>query len=149
MPRTSLSVRVGAHPQNIAVARTACCAALERLGVTEECTEAIALALAEACTNAVEHSPSDVDAVDSIEVRVDVAGTWCHIEVTDHGTGFDTSGATCSLPDPEHVRGRGIALMKQMVDQVVVQSTIGVGTRVLLAKRLTLEDWSPLSPTSA
>ncbi|MPY92875.1 MAG: hypothetical protein GEV08_07330 [Acidimicrobiia bacterium] len=144
MLRTSLSVRLDADPRSVAVARTTCRAALERLGVTEECTYDIALALAEACTNAVEHSEPVDGVVDPIEVRVDVAGAWCHIEVIDHGTGFDACSVAFELPSAEETSGRGIAIMNEMTDQLVLQSTVGAGTRVLLAKRLALQDWSPL-----
>jgi serine/threonine-protein kinase RsbW len=153
MLRTSLTVRLDAEAQSVSVVRTICSAALARLGVTGGCADEVALALAEACTNAVEHSQLGSDERDepdgahgpgTFEVRVDVVGIWCHIEVIDHGSGFDADGTAGCLPDPGAIRGRGIAIMRQMTDDLVVQSAIGAGTRVLLSKRLVVEDWSPL-----
>lgn len=149
MLQTSLSARLDADPRSVGIARTICQAALSRLGVTEDCNDAVVLAVAEACTNAVEHATPDCGALDGIELRIDVTGTWCHVEVIDHGSGFDAGSAPQGFPSPEQVRGRGMALMKELADEVVIQSTIGAGTRVLLAKQLAVEGWSPLSPPEA
>lgn len=146
MLQTSLCVRLDADPRSVGVARTICQAALGRLGVTEDCNDAVVLAITEACTNAVEHAAPGSGGLDAIEVRIDVTGTWCHVEVIDHGPGFDAGSAPQDFPAPEAVRGRGMALMNELADELVVQSIIGAGTRVLLAKRLAVEGWSPLGP---
>jgi serine/threonine-protein kinase RsbW len=145
MLQTSLTVRLDADPRSVGIARTIFQAALERLGVTEDCNDAVVLAVAEACTNAVEHANPDRGAFDAIEVRIDVTGTWCLVEVIDHGSGFDPGAAPQGFPAPDEVRGRGMALMNELADEVIVQSAIGAGTRVLLTKRLAVEGWSPLS----
>lgn len=110
---------------------------LERLGVEGECIEHVKLAVAEACANVVDHAGDDQGAYD---VRIDVAGEWCHIVVTDHGRGFDTRSLTYEMPGAPSQRGRGLAIMRRVLDDVVVSSLVGGGTRVLLSKQLEFAD---------
>lgn len=68
-------------------------------------------------------------------MSVEIDGERCTIRVVDTGRGFDESvvgdGAAA---DSE--RGRGIQLMKALVDRVHFQSDAGTGTAVHLEKTL-------------
>jgi serine/threonine-protein kinase RsbW len=140
--RPSISLQLAADPPSVGVARDACIAMLGRIGVTRRCIDELVLGVSEACANAVEHATHPGD---RYEVRIDVVGEWCHVTVIDNGNGFDTQLAAYDLPVPEQTRGRGLAIMRHVADDLVVHSVIGAGTRVLLLKRLSLEDWSPLA----
>jgi serine/threonine-protein kinase RsbW len=142
---TSVSVRLDVEPRSVAIARDACAATLGRLGVETECIEHVTLAVAEACANVVEHARPDDGAASAFDVRIDVVGEWCHVDVVDRGRGFDPSAVRFELPAPPSTRGRGLGIMRRVVDDVVVTTAEGAGTRVLLSKRLAFEPWSPLA----
>jgi serine/threonine-protein kinase RsbW len=128
---------LSAEPRSVGIARDACTALLERLDVQTECIEMLKLAVAEACANVVEHA---CDPTDLYEVRIDVVGGWCHVGVIDHGRGFDTRALTYEMPSAPSARGRGLAIMRRVVDDVVVSSLAGGGTRVLLSKQLVFDE---------
>jgi serine/threonine-protein kinase RsbW len=110
------------------------------MGVANECVDHITLAVAEACANVVEHAGRSEDVFD---IRIDVVGSWCHIDVVDRGRGFDPATISYELPPAATTRGRGIGIMRRVVDDVVVTTAEGAGTRVLLSKRLWFEPWAP------
>ncbi len=115
------------------IVRDTCAATLRRLGIADDCIELVKLAVTEACTNVVDHADTVDDAFD---VRLDVVGEWCYIDVFDRGRGFDSRTLTFEAPPAPSVRGRGLSIMRRIVDDVVVSSAVGAGTRVLLAKQL-------------
>lgn len=116
--------------------------ALIRLGITEECVDDIRLALSEACTNVLDHAAVD----DEYEVRLQVADETCEISVTDTGTEILDAGALDGLmPDTGSARGRGVAIMHAVMDQVAFTSEPEVGTIVHLVKRLEIDEDGPLA----
>lgn len=125
----------------VPVARRLCRAAMDELGVTPACLNDVALAVTEACANVIEHS-SDID--DEYEVTVSVSENLCEIRVIDTGRGFDHESLSQELADTSAERGRGIALMRALVDSVRFESKPQTGTIVHLEKRLELTDRSPL-----
>lgn len=129
----SVSLHLAAEPRSVGLVRDVCAAALARLGIAEESIAVVKLAVTEAATNVVDHADSIDDAFD---VRLDVVGDWCYVDVFDRGRGFDSQTLTFEAPPAPSVRGRGLSIMRRIVDDIVVSSTAGVGTRVRLAKRL-------------
>jgi serine/threonine-protein kinase RsbW len=113
---------------------------LSELRVDPTCIQDIALALTEACANVVEHA-SDAD---EFEVRVQVDSRSCQIRVVDTGRGFDHTTLDGDMPETDSERGRGILLMKALVDSVQFESLPEAGTVVHFRKGLELEDGSPL-----
>jgi serine/threonine-protein kinase RsbW len=138
----SVSIRLDVEPRSVALARDACAATLGRLGVEAECIEHVTLAVGETCANVVEHA---AQAGAAFDVRIDVVGQWCHIDVVDRGCGFDATQLAFELPKAPAARGRGFGIVRRVVDDVVVTTAEGAGTRVLLSKRLAFEPWSPLA----
>jgi len=90
----------------------------------------IALAVGEACNNAVEHGHAEQG---SILVRCSFDGVDLSVEIADQGHGFDTRklGETAS---PRGDRGLGIFLMRTLMDRVDYEST-NRGTVVRLSTR--------------
>lgn len=125
----------------VPVARRLCRGAMEELGITRACLHDVALAVTEACANVIEHS-SDTDDEYRVDVTVDEA--QCEIIVTDTGRGFDHDSLTQELADTTAERGRGVSLMRALVDNVRFESKPQAGTVVHLVKSLELEDSSPL-----
>jgi serine/threonine-protein kinase RsbW len=111
------------------------------LGVVQECVEDVELALTEAVTNVLVHA-SETD--DDYEVDIQVNHATCEIRVRDAGRGFDHDALTDGAGDVgggvSAERGRGIALMRAVVDNVSFTSQPEAGTVVHLVKKLSLED---------
>ena len=133
--RLVLSVFLPRDRASIPVSRHIVRDALREIGVADECAHDVAVAQSEACTNVVDHSGPG----DEYEVSVEINGERCTIRVVDTGHGFDQSlvqdGASA---DSE--RGRGIQLMRALVDQVQFRSDAGTGTAVHLEKTLRFRD---------
>jgi serine/threonine-protein kinase RsbW len=124
--------------QTVSVARHIAANAMEEIGVDEESTHAIAVALTEACTNVLKHSGPG----DEYEVSLEVDDESCTIRVVDTGHGFDSSGLGRAHADTSAEQGRGIQLMRALVDQVKFISKPEDGTIVHLEKTLTYADAS-------
>jgi serine/threonine-protein kinase RsbW len=114
--------------------------AMETLGVEDEVTSAIELALTEACTNVLDHSADG----DEYEVSAGIDGDQCVIEVIDRGAGFDGSLEGLAQAEPGAEDGRGIQLMRALVDRVTFTSRPAKGTVVHLEKKLEWQEGSVL-----
>jgi serine/threonine-protein kinase RsbW len=129
----TLSLALPRDEQTIPVSRHIVHHALGEVGADQDCIEDIALAQTEACTNVVKHSGPG----DQYEVRVDIDNDKCVIRVIDTGRGFDShSLSELSDADESAERGRGIQLMRALVDEVKFVSKPEAGTIVHLEKTL-------------
>lgn len=120
--------------ETVAVVRDVAMGALSRLGVEPGCVEDIRLALSEACTNVLDHSGAE----DAYEVRLEVEDDTCEISVIDAKFSFDSAPPEIEMPDPLSPRGRGLAIMRALVDQLRFTSEPTKGTIVHLVKQLEL-----------
>ena len=128
--------------ETVPIARRLCRGAMEELGISRTCLHDVALAVTEACANVIEHSSDDAD---EYEISVSVNEELCEIQVTDTGRGFDHESLTDKMAsDIDAERGRGIALMKSLVDNVSFESKPQAGTIVHLVKTLEFDERSPL-----
>ena len=114
--------------------------ALRELGVDGEAIEDVELALTEASANVVKHSGAD----DLYEVHLQLQDKLCEIRVIDTGHGFDSSSLAVAMAEPSEEQGRGMALIKALVDSVRFESRPEAGTIVHLVKDLTLRPDGPL-----
>src|SRR4051794_31793715 len=113
---------------------------MRTLGVAEECLTDIELALTEACTNVLDHATAG----DEYEVVAGLDDSACIIEVVDTGRGFDADHLGHAEADPSAEEGRGIHLIRALVDRVHFKSRPEAGMIVRLEKQLVYEDGSPL-----
>lgn len=116
--------------------------ALSSLGVLDGCISEIEVALSEACTNVLKHVEGTEDAY---EVTVEVNEQLCEIRVIDTGNGFDHESEGRTHADNAAEGGRGIFLMRAMVDNIEFTSAPESGTVVRLTKKLDLDNDSVLS----
>lgn len=124
LPRDELSIPVVRH---------LCVNSLGELGVTDECCSDISVALTEACTNVLVHSGPG----DEYEVRVAIDDTACIIRIVDAGHGFDSDNLAQGMAaEPSAESGRGIQLIRALVDSVTFVSKPEAGTMVHLEKQL-------------
>jgi serine/threonine-protein kinase RsbW len=121
--------------ETVGLIRTVVRDALSALGVTQDCVDDLCLALSEACTNVIDHAVLD----DEYEVGLQVDEQNCTIRVKNTGNGFDAAGLRNDWPDPSSPRGRGVAIMRAIMDQVDFSSEPEAGTIVQLVKTLAIE----------
>lgn len=108
--------------------------ALRGLGVSEDCIADILVATSEACTNVIQHARTPV----AYEVLASVDDDLCVLKITDRGAGL----AAEAPPEPAELSesGRGIKIMRALVDDVSFDTRPEQGTAVYLQKRLTWRD---------
>ncbi len=123
------------RPGNVQQARAAARDVIHRF-VTDE-ADLLELAIGEACANAVEHGSPRGDSSEFF-LRCFVAPDRSALvfEVEDEGHEFDLSGLPLSgLPDQYCEHGRGLFLIKAIMDEVALCSTQR-GLSVRMSKRL-------------
>ena len=130
LPRDHLSVPL---------ARRILKTSLDSLGIDSDTVGDIELALTEACTNVLDHAHGD----DDYEVSAGIIGDICIIEVVDKGTGFDGAEHGLQEAASQAETGRGVQLMRALMDKLEFQDRPTKGTVVHLEKRLT---WQPGTP---
>jgi serine/threonine-protein kinase RsbW len=131
LPRDALSVPV---------VRRVLESSMLTLGVAEDCLTDIEIALTEACTNVLDHAAAG----DEYEVVAGLNDSQCVIEVVDTGRGFDAEHLGHAEADPSAEEGRGIQLIRALVDRVHFRSRPEAGTVVRLEKELQFTEGSPL-----
>ncbi|MEV0588545.1 ATP-binding protein [Nonomuraea sp. NPDC050310] len=111
--------------------------ALRSLNVSETCIAELLLAVSEACSNAVRHGGP----ANRYEVSAAIGYGRCEISVADYGSGLPAVPA--HFPPAEVENGRGLLIMRSVVDEMSFGITPGRGTTVRLCKELTWDDEAP------
>ncbi|MEW2353204.1 ATP-binding protein [Spirillospora sp. NPDC029432] len=109
--------------------------ALRALGVSEDCVGDILVAASEACTNVIQHARASGD----FEVTGSVDDGACRLRIEDGGRG-PRKAPPLTEPDDLAESGRGIRIMRALVDELSIDSAPEHGTVVHLHKRLTWRD---------
>ena len=121
-----------AHPQNAGQARERVRALAARAGLSGLDLADVEIAVGEAVTNAILYgSPAATSRIGIVGGRDD--GTF-FVEVRDQGHGFDPMGLH-EDDDQDALGGRGIRLMRALMDQVDLHYN-GAGMIARLSKRL-------------
>lgn len=87
------------------------------------------LAVTEAVTNVIRHA-----AVEHFDIEYRVARQAVEITVTDAGGGFDAEDLTHA---PDEQGGFGLAVIKNLVDEIALDTAAGGGTRLKMIRRAT------------
>lgn len=127
LPRTADSVTV---------ARQALDRIFTAFGVRPDCRDEIALAVSEACSNAVRHATGPIT---TYEVNAESQASECVITVNDDGPGLAEAKPT-DMPSTDAVGGRGIAIMRIATDKFQLRARRGGGLSVRMFKRLRWSD---------
>jgi anti-sigma regulatory factor (Ser/Thr protein kinase) len=113
-----------AHPRQLAPIRVELRRWLAPLGMTGEALADMILAVGEAAANSMEHAYPDATEDDTVELTFWTEPDAVCIEIVDHGL--------WQMPPTEPLeRGRGIPIMRRLMDSVLVRHGPG-GTSVLL-----------------
>lgn len=118
---TVFSISLPRQAYTVAVVRDILGALLRRFGLCPGCVDDILLAASEACANAVEHG----EASPGYEVEVELGPGWFELQVSHNGRVPDTAALIrrftsehTPLPGLESESGRGILLMRYLMDEV-------------------------------
>lgn len=132
------SLHLRREAASVPLARRLFLGTMEAAGVDAEVSYELAVALTEACANAVEHGEGEQS--DAYEVSARIEGDRCHIAVVDAGPGFPSSAARAAsrsvamlpaapadprsgqvtlVPFSEADHGRGMHLIETLADHVL------------------------------
>ena len=132
-PKVELTIPI-IHDMELAATKTAEVVA-KHMGLDEEKSAEISMALIEATINAFEHSNSNTG---NVEIHFVIQGDTLLITVTDRGKGFDKSKV--KIPKIEEKissdfkRGWGLQLIQELMDTVKYESS-EEGTTVTMTKK--------------
>lgn len=130
--RTLLRLRIPGPGEPVFQARARLVAAMRRLGVDTETAGGILLAFSEAVTNALLHGRAPTTG--HVHARVMLRDGQLLIEVRDHGCGFRPDHIALPAPDRFRENGRGVFLMRAMMDGVEwIPSPRGTTVRMVKA----------------
>ena len=132
--RLELAVTLPHERRSVPIARHVVRAAMANLGVAGGCIHDIEVTLSEACTNVLLHA----SASDEYEVLLQVDGDRCVLRVVDMGNrpGRRPMNLPSTPAGREAEHGRGLLLMRALVDRVGFATPEEHGTVVSLEKRL-------------
>lgn len=138
---SQIRLKIPCETQFAAIVRLQAEAIARRVSFSEEEIYDIIMAVGEVCDNAIEHGVSEM----GVDVQYLITSTEFRVEVQDYGEGFDPAGRGLAPPDLFSESGRGIFLMKNLMDRVEIDSQVGRGTRIVMAKARPLGSSRPAS----
>lgn len=129
-----VELRIPNKAEWVAVARLAIAAVANRLPFSVEEIEDLKLAIAEACTNAIQHS---VDA-SSIEIVCEASPLELRLTVRDHGNATPIEFTSPpSLESPDARENLGVFLIRSLMDEVSYTLDPAAGTNLVMVKKVT------------
>ena len=129
--------------ENVGLIRVLVASFLSRTNITLDELSDIKTAVSEAVTNSIEHGYG-LDNSGEIEVIIKLGEldnmTYFWVQVIDKGIGIEdislaTTPTYTTKPELEHA-GMGFTIMETFMDEVVIDSKPGMGTSVIMTKKL-------------
>jgi serine/threonine-protein kinase RsbW len=134
----SLTIRLPHDATSVPVIRHLVRSKLAEMGVVDEDVADVTLALSEACTNVVDHAGTSA----AYDVVSTLGPDNYEIQVIDLGQGFVPHETPSAGDDAE--TGRGLRMMRALMDEVTVTAGDGGGTVVTLRKALHFRTDAPV-----
>lgn len=127
------------HTENLEMIRDFTFRLAHKAGLDDLALMDIAVAVEEACVNAIKHAHRN-DATKPLRLRIEIGNHKLAALVRDQGHGFDHDqlnerNAQPLLAKPKN-GGRGILMMKMLMDEVHFEAGNGKGTQVRLVRLL-------------
>ena len=127
---SAIHLKIPSNNEFAKIVRLQAEAIARRVAFSEDDIYDIITAVGEVCDNCIEHGFSDK----GIDVHYTMSPSEFRVEIQDYGRGFDPAGKGELPPDLLDEDGRGLFLMKQLMDTVHIDSKVGHGTRTILTK---------------
>ena len=128
--------------RNEAFARITVAAFAAQLDPTIEELADIKTAVSEAVTNCIVHAYEDTEGI--VKLRATLLDNVLEIEISDNGKGIeDVELARKPLyTTKENLErsGMGFTIMESFMDEIEIHSVVGIGTKVVMKKRIKKED---------
>lgn len=127
---------------NEAFARVTVAAFVSQLDPTIEELSDIKTAVSEAVTNCIIHGYEDKQGI--IKIKCKIFAENVHIEISDNGKGIENieeakTPLFTTKPNLER-SGMGFTIMESFMDEMKVESIVGLGTKVTMKKRIKSRD---------
>lgn len=142
MEQNYLKLDIKAVLDNVAVVRIAIATFISNIDITLDELMDIKTAVSEAVTNSIEHG---YDKLSNGTVKVEayiIENEYDVVKVIveDEGVGIDdielaTTPAYTSKPETEHA-GMGFTIMESFMDEILIDSVYGKGTKITLIKKI-------------
>jgi serine/threonine-protein kinase RsbW len=147
-----ISLALPRDRESVSAVRRIVASAMAEVGVERSCAADVELALTEGCANVVRHATS----TDRYQVTFELNRDAAKVTIADSGLGFEVNGRQ-RMAGALAEGGRGLALMRMLMDEADFRVQEGRGTRVMLTKQIVLDETSLLrdagfvdrDPTSA
>lgn len=128
--RESVNLSLPCRPEYVSVARLTASFVANQMGFDIEAIEDIKLAVGEACNNAVLHSGNSA----TYQLELKNMESSLIIEVKDSGKGFDKEAYKAPELDELQENGLGLFIIKSLMDDVIIETIEGNGTKVIMSK---------------
>lgn len=138
----ALEIQLPRERRAVRVLRRVVSVLCSNLGVRGEDVHTLVLALAEACNNVIEHAGQD----DTFLVRFTLEDLRASVVVANQHTPASEEAFTTTMPvDPMRESGRGVAIMRALVDEAHFSPGSNGGTLVELRRTVEPQDGSLLA----
>ncbi|MDP9024331.1 MAG: ATP-binding protein [Candidatus Eremiobacteraeota bacterium] len=127
-----VELRIPCKAEWVALARLSVAAVASRLHFSIDEIEDIKLAVAEACTNAIQHARGS----SHIEIKCEALPEGLRINVRDYGRGTRAETIRSRNIEEERVGGLGVFLIRSLMDDVTYDVHPENGTHLVMLKRL-------------
>ena len=138
MSNNMVEIIIPSSAEFLSIARLALSGVAAKLPFSIEDIEELKIALSEAVSNSIQHGYNQ-DKSQKIHVSCGISDNALEIVVKDTGTGFDpkTLDKKRKEPSPENnfSLGLGLTFIKNLMDDVQVNSSEGNGTEVTMIKK--------------
>lgn len=129
----TVELRIPSKAEWVAVARLAVAAVANRLNFSIEDIEDVKLAVAEACTNCIQHA----NGTDQIQITCETEPDVLTVRVRDFGHGTRAEQITSRRVDEPRVGGLGVFLIRSLMDTVEYDVHPERGTNLVMTKKVT------------
>ncbi len=128
-----VEIRIPRRAEFVRVARLAACAVASQMEFTYDVIQDVALAIGEACANAVEHVADA--SCEEVLVRFTITEERLTMEVFDRGQGFDPEETRATGQNEiDEPGGLGLLVIRELMDEMQIECDPKTGTCVRMVK---------------
>jgi serine/threonine-protein kinase RsbW len=127
-----VSLKIPNKPNFVSIARLTVSSLANDIGFDIDDIEDLKVAVGEAINNAILHGSQS----NFLEIDFNVNKEEIRIEILDQGMGFDSNLYKKPNLDDYKGNGLGIFIMESLMDEVIIESQMGNGTKITLVKKV-------------